>query len=225
MYFFCFHKHTGKHNVKSNPDYFVSVYDFGAHGDGVTDDTAAFQNALNHFATTSTGGGGIVVAPAGNFLIAGQLTIPNDVSLQGLYKYAPSHDIGMNSNDLPNTGTVLLSTANQGNDSATPFITIQENAAISGLTIYYPNQVCSTGKPVPFPWAISMIADNGAVEDVELLNPWNGISAVGAHRHLIRNVHGQPMNIGLFVDQTYDIGRFVDRMIVSVKLLIYCGHF
>lgn len=45
------------------------------------------------------------------------------------------------------------------------------------------------------------------LQDVELLNPWNGISAVGAARHYIARVQGQPANIGIFIDQTYDIGR------------------
>jgi len=52
-----------------------------------------------------------------------------------------------------------------------------------------------------------MTGDNAAVTDVELLNSFNGISAVQAHRHYIARVQGQPLQTGLFVDQTYDIGR------------------
>ena len=43
--------------------------------------------------------------------------------------------------------------------------------------------------------------------DVELLGAWNGVAAVLAHRHYIARVQGQPLNIGVFVDETYDIGR------------------
>ncbi len=50
----------------------VSVKDFGAVGDGVTDDTAAFQAAIDSFPKSGlTNGGGTVLIPAGNYLITG----------------------------------------------------------------------------------------------------------------------------------------------------------
>jgi len=54
----------------------VSVKDFGAVGDGVADDTAAIQAALNSGAKT-------VYVLAGTYLVSGQLTIPSDVSVIG----------------------------------------------------------------------------------------------------------------------------------------------
>ena len=47
--------------------------------------------------------------------------------------------------------------------------------------------------------------NNAAVTDVEILNAWNGVSAVAAHRHYIARIQGQPLNIGVFVDETYDV--------------------
>jgi len=79
------------------------------------------------------------------------------------------------------------------------------------LVIYYPEQLWnSTTPPLQYPYAISMQGNNPAVEDVELLNPFNGISAVQAHRHYLARIQGQPINLGIFVDQTYDIGRIED---------------
>lgn len=56
----------------------VSVKDFGAKGDGVTDDTAAIQAALN------AGGGRTVWFPSGTYLVSETLQIPHDnCTIQG----------------------------------------------------------------------------------------------------------------------------------------------
>jgi hypothetical protein len=51
-------------------DIFI-VQAFGARGDGKTDDTQAFQNALD---TAGKAGGGVVYAGRGNYLFRGHLT-------------------------------------------------------------------------------------------------------------------------------------------------------
>lgn len=53
----------------------VSVKDFGAIGDGTTDDTAAIQNALNHLATTGFTGyqGNTLYFPPGKYIISNTL--------------------------------------------------------------------------------------------------------------------------------------------------------
>jgi len=70
-------------NYASN---FVSVKDFGAVGDGVTDDTAAIQAALDYAASQSSGGFAgktvTIFLPAGQYL-TGSLTINTKASLQG----------------------------------------------------------------------------------------------------------------------------------------------
>lgn len=62
------------------PDYPVqhSVLDFGAAGDGVTDDTNAFRAAIN--ATTP---GYALYVPEGTFLVTGTLTIRKGVVVRG----------------------------------------------------------------------------------------------------------------------------------------------
>lgn len=40
-----------------------------------------------------------------------------------------------------------------------------------------------------------------------MLNPYNGIDATRNERHLVRDVHGQPLRRGILVDSIYDIGR------------------
>ena len=54
--------------VTGTPDW-VSVKSFGAAGDGVTDDTAAVQAAINAVAANSVTSGGVVYFPAGNYAV------------------------------------------------------------------------------------------------------------------------------------------------------------
>ena len=49
-------------------------------------------------------------------------------------------------------------------------------------------------------------------------NSISGISAVAAHRHYIARVQGQPINIGIFVDATTDIGSFAHTTILGAPL-------
>jgi hypothetical protein len=62
-------------------------------------------------------------------------------------------------------------------------------------------------EPRPYPYAIAASGKNPAVLDVEMLNPYNGIDASGSERHLLRNISGQPLRRGIYVDNIYDIGR------------------
>ena len=76
------------------------------------------------------------------------------------------------------------------------------------VLIYCPlQQPCSDAEPTPYPWTLDLIADNAAVQDIEILNPYNAVRAVLAGRHSIARIQGQPLHTGLFVDKTYDIGR------------------
>jgi len=66
----------------------VSVKDFGAKGDGSTDDTSAIQAAINYAATFGSGFGAEVVFPTGQYNYSA-LTISNSgVSLRGQGKAA-----------------------------------------------------------------------------------------------------------------------------------------
>jgi len=59
----------------------VSVKDFGAVGNGVADDTAAIQAAINYVASL---GGGVVYFPSGTYLVSAAVTITsNGLALVG----------------------------------------------------------------------------------------------------------------------------------------------
>jgi len=135
--------------------------------------------------------------------------VPKGVTFSGTYKSVSSHAMAFNPNDLPNFGTILLPTAGRNNPNSAAFITLSEDSAIDGVTIYYPQQLAK-GTPAPYPWTIDMTGDNPSVTDVECLNCFDFIRAVGSARHYIARVQGQPINTGIFIDQTYDIGRIED---------------
>jgi hypothetical protein len=60
----------------------VSVKDFGAVGDGVTDDTAAFQNAIAYAQTRSALGGGTIIVPSGRYALT-SLIITSSIAIIG----------------------------------------------------------------------------------------------------------------------------------------------
>ena len=183
----------------------LNVKDYGAKGDGKTDDTAAFQKALD--AAGKAGGGG-VLAPTGNYFFAGHLNVPPAVTLKGVWESVPAHN-GIRDRGLPkptDDGTTFLITEGAGREDAPPFITLNTNSTLKGVVLYYPQQN-EDDVPKPYPWSVAMRGKNPAVLDVEMLNPFNGIDTATSERHLIRNVHGQPLRRGIFVDAIYDIGR------------------
>jgi len=75
---------TGATEARTLADRFADVYnvkDYGAEGDGSTDDTAAIQAAIDD---AEAGRGGIVFFPPGNYRINSQITIDGDsITLQG----------------------------------------------------------------------------------------------------------------------------------------------
>jgi hypothetical protein len=208
-----------------------SVLAYGARGDNNTDDTLAFRAALR---AASAARGGQVFIPPGLYVLAGNLTVPPGVTLQGTYSAPPSHDLQNPAHKMGALldGSVLVPTGQRGSIGCAPgvddldctaaFITIAGDAAVQGLVVYYAEQE-TVQWPVPYPWTFRLGGpapagpppyewrpENAALKDVELLGSWNGVAAVKAGRHYIARVQGQPLNIGVFVDEIYDIGRIED---------------
>lgn len=182
----------------------LNVRDFGAKGDGKTDDAVAFQEAIDEAAAAR---GLTVYAPPGNYVFKSSLNVPASVCLRGSWQSVPAHN-GLRDKGMPkptDDGTTFLVETGEGKEEGA-FVTLNTNSTLKGVVIFYPNQNRDKA-PVPYPYAIAMRGKNPAVLDVELLNPYNGIDASQNERHLIRDVDGQPLRRGLFVDAIYDIGR------------------
>jgi hypothetical protein len=175
--------------------YAASVLDYAAKGDGTTDDTGAFQAALDAAAPK----GGSVFVPVGTYLIAGSLSVPQGVTLKGVWESPHHADIGK--------GSILYATGNKGKEDAAPFILLHQSSAVVGMTVFYPEQ--SIDDIQAYPWCIQGMGMHGSVINVTLVNPYKGID-FGTNPnelHFISNVFGQPLKVGIFIDKTTDIGR------------------
>lgn len=170
------------------------VFSFGAAGNGTTDDTAAFQAALDY---VNSIGGGTVYVPAGTYKIASSLTIHNGCSLVG---DAPAITDGAAG---AVKGTVLYAYS-----KTDYFLKMYEGAAVHNLSIFYPEQ--NPSSPYAYPYTIKQMATYGiSVKNVNLVNSYNGISMGPEYNTLsnIVNVTGTVMGTGIFLDNNWDICR------------------
>jgi hypothetical protein len=168
---------------------------FGIKADGATDDTGAIQKALDAAAKT----GAILLLPAGRYLVAGSLTIPPGVSLEGVHD-APRWP-------APLAGTVILATGGRDKEDGPALFELGSGSMVRGLTVFYPEQKAT--ETHPYPWTFHLQGLDNTVENVTLVNSYNGIQ-VGPEtngRHRIRSVVGCALRRGILVDRTTDIGR------------------
>jgi hypothetical protein len=168
---------------------------FGVKGDGRTDDTRALQDALD----ASAKAGQAVLLPAAKILIGGSLKIPPGVALYGV------HDAQQWSDPL--TGTVLLATGGRDREDGPALFEMGSSSLVRGLGVYYPEQTIHDIRP--YSWTFHLQGNDNTVENVTLINSYNGIR-IGPEtnvRHRIRSVAGTVLRRGIFLDNTTDIGR------------------
>lgn len=96
-----------------------NVREYGAQGDGKTDDTAAFQEALD---AAGKVGGAVVEVPRGIYRFAGHLNVPQGVTLAGAWVSVPAHN-GIRDRGMPkptDDGTTFLITEGAGSEDGCP---------------------------------------------------------------------------------------------------------
>ncbi len=179
----------------------TSVVDYGAVADSITDNTRAFQRAIDAASLK----GGTVVVPAGKYLIKGSLHLEG-VSLQGENLAPRSWE--------PLKGTIILATGGRDNESTSALFEMRNSTAVSGITVYYPEQSVDDIHPYPWTFHIGSYSNDSTVfdctiENVTLINSYNGIHAGPNEngRHRINSVFGCVLRRGIFVESVGDIGR------------------
>jgi hypothetical protein len=179
------------------------VNDYGAVGDGITDNTAAFTAAIS--AAQNAGGGTVAVGP-GRYNFIGTITLPPHVSLIGTIP-GPAEDVTGN-----NAATLYISTPSSNRN---PFILTKGKTVVQDLAFYYPQQVTS-GTPIDYPPVIQTSYSDNVIRNLYLQNVYRGIylntgiysPAVSAGRDLIENVRiGVFGEAGIVVDHTLDVSR------------------
>jgi hypothetical protein len=145
-------------------DAVVTDAPFLADPTGKQDSTQAFEDA---FAAVAAYGGGTVFAPAGTYRIDGALFIPESVTLRG----ADVWDRG----DPNGIGTLLLASFGEGDETATPFISLDWRACVRNLSIWYPSQGFTANTVRPYPFSVFLGVD-GYVANLRLYNSYDGIA-------------------------------------------------
>lgn len=172
----------------------VSVKDFGAKGDGTTDDTTAIQAALNSLGAT----GGTVVVPNGmKCLVDNNLTIPVNCHLVGPHSFVGTP--GSNASaPYGNMGGALLV-------NSTKTITINSGASIRGLLIYRKGMTFPAANSSAFAGtAITIGGDDAAVASCLVMGFNKAIYSSGYQRQKIEYLLHDNLN-GIEITNCADI--------------------
>ena len=111
----------------------ISVLQFGALGNGIADDTAAIQAALNY--ASSIGGGGVLLAPGRTFNVSSKINVPSNCGLVGdgsptIYATAA----GFNNTSLTNKYASNSAVLDLSGQITSPY-TASKNPFVTGVKI------------------------------------------------------------------------------------------
>ena len=187
-------------------DYIVSKYnvkDYGATGDGETDDTAAFTSLLSDL--RRSGEGATVFVPAGKYRITRTLSVPANVHLRGQWNDPSKGTTG------PETVLIAdLQPLDEEWTTAAPpqgFINLNAHATVRDFVIYYPGQ--DPDDIQIYPYAVQANAHNVNVQNLTLVNAYYGINMGVKDKgssHVVKNIYGTVLKRGVNIDYNYSDG-------------------
>jgi hypothetical protein len=202
----------------------INVLDYGAKGDGTTDDSAAFMAAFNALPAS----GGVIYAPGRNYVWASALTWANKgVILRGDGKGVTNITIGHTGMGLTVNQTGTNAIFNRTQLEGLTFYTSGSGGPTQGaVTINYPtgaNFPASFGYPTVTMDNVAVLSSTGAT------SPWGnsfltGITLWGAWQAKLTNIHVflTPTNPGL--PNSYGIGLGQCEDTRTVGLYVHYGQ-
>ncbi len=172
-----------------------SVKDWGAKGDGATDDTAAIQAAID--ALYAGDGGGTLVFPHGQYKVSSTITVRDYVRLVG--------GDGVGAGDYSRSCGFRVYT---GRAAANTYgFDMKTGSGMRGFHFWYPEQVAAAeATPVVYGWTIGSSTatsdERGSVclQDLFFLNAYAAIRLYNCNKFIVERVYGQPIATGIYAD-------------------------
>ncbi|SAL12010.1 parallel beta-helix repeat-containing protein [Caballeronia sordidicola] len=183
----------------------VSIRQFGAVGDGVTDDTPAIQQALNAAYD--------VFVPVGTYLVS-SLNVPAHVKFHGMNPI----NSGFFQDLTHGAWLYCVGLVN-------PALSLGSASTVEQLSFFYPNQVTDlVGADIPVAYPPTLKLTEGSadtmVRNCMFMNPYILLDAstpTSSHSSLwMSDIYGYPLYRGIILDNGIDVDR-LDRCMFSLK--------
>lgn len=167
------YEHPAVPACRAGSDRIFLAGDYGAVTGGVQDCTGAIQAALDDAGKT----GGIVYLPGGVYRLNGSLRIPQGVELRGSFE-------GPHFGNSTMKGTQLYVYAGGGQPDGAPLLDMGEDAGVSGITVFYPEQGFSdklAGARGVKAYPATIRANKGGfIRNMALINAYTGVDAMNS---------------------------------------------
>ena len=167
--------------------YVVTDPIWGAAKDGITDDSAAVQKALD---AAGKDGGGIVFLPGGEYALRKNISVPGGVELRGPF------DV---SNEAFDHGAIIRVFTGRGNENGTPLVVLAAHSGMHGLNFVYPEQKYDA--IVPYPYTVQGRGDDIYVINTSGGNPYKFMDFMTyrCDRHCLDRVFAGALRVGIAV--------------------------
>lgn len=170
--------------------YYFNVKDYGAVGNGVVDDTASIQAAIN---AALAAGGGVVLLPAGKYLVGGTLLIDDGSTHKSVVLQGANPGPLFNGPIWAGGTTIVVPSTFSGN---TIEFGNSTRGTVRNLSISS-NSPRTAGRAIYLYYTI-----NALIEDVDMNNQYIGIEIFGGYGQRINRGAWNiaPNGIGLWVN-------------------------
>ena len=158
------------------------------------DCTAAIQAALDD---AIAAGGGTVFLPEGKYRVEGTLNFYPNVFLRGRWREITAE------NELAGSLIMVHSKTDQ------PTIKLKgAGCGLRDLSFWRPDQKVTKDTASEHPFIITSEASPVTLENINLINPYNGIDLSRSGTCCLRGLYGSPLNVGLTADRSFAVSRY-----------------